>query len=212
MKDYYAELTEYTGKDSALVQKRCETALIELAWTFDKNNVLSTYRDNDLYIFDLSHYQTLLQGNGFHQLFIDFMKKYNIKKILDFGGGIGEYTILALQNGIEANYLEVADSQTLKYAQWRFKKYGFNPEILTEKTDLTGRKYDMVMAMDVFEHIENVEPVIKKVSEITKYLWCNPFELPYNQFYPQHITRFDEILRKYFEIVDRYLWEKKVVK
>ena len=212
MKDFYGELTEYTGRDRRLVEQRCKTALYELAWKYEedyKKDPLASYRDNDLYVFDLTNYQTLLQNSNFHTLLIDFLKRYDCKKILDFGGGIGEYTILAMENGIKADFLEVGGSKTLEYAKWRFKKYGVKPKILTEKTDLTGRKYDCVVAMDVFEHIENPEPVIKKVAEISRYVFCNPFELPFNYLYPQHISRYDEDLRKYFEIVDRYLWERK---
>ena len=209
MRDFYAELTEYTGRERELVQRRCEYSVYELAYTFNKDDVISTYRDNDLYCFDLTHYQVLLRERGFHQLLVDILKRFNFKKILDFGGGIGEYVLLAIENGIEADFLEVAESETLKYAKWRFKKHGVNPKIFTEKTDLTGMKYDCVVAMDVFEHIENPEPVIKKCAEIARYLWCNPFELPFNWLYPQHISKFDDDLRKYFEVVDRYLWERK---
>jgi len=211
MKDFYAELTEYTGRAYELVQKRCETALFELAWQFVekyKDDPIASYRDNDLYVFDLSHYQTMLQQNGFHQILIDTLKKINCKKILDFGGGIGEYSIIAMQNGMDVDYLEVNGSKTIEYAQWRFKKYGLNPTILTENTSLTGKRYDCVVAMDVFEHIEKPEPVIKKISEISDHVICNPFELPYNWLYPQHISRYDDDLRKYFAVVDRYLWEK----
>jgi len=212
MKDFYAELVEYTGRAYELVQKRCETAVFELAWRFVEDysdDPLASYRDNDLYVFDLSHYQTLLQQNGFHKILIDILKKINCKKILDFGGGIGEYTILAIENEIEADFLEVEGSKTMEYAMWRFAKRGFDPGLLTEKTKLKGRKYDCVVAMDVFEHIEKPEPVIKTISTITENLIVNPYELPYNWLYPQHISRFDEDLKKYFVQVDGYWWKKK---
>lgn len=210
MKDFYAELVEYTGRPYELVQRRCETALIELAWKFVEDyedDPIASYRDNDLYVFDLSHYQTLLQQGGFPGWLIDKLNKYKCKKVLDFGGGIGEYTILAWQNGIKADYLEVDGSKTMEYAKWRFAKYGFNPEILDITTELKGRKYDCVVAMDVFEHIEDPGPIIKKVSTITKYLIVNPEELPYNFLYPQHISRFDDDLAKYFVKVDGHLWK-----
>jgi len=212
IKDFYQELTEYTGRPYELVQRRCETSIFELAWRYVedyKDDPLASYRDNDLYVFDLSHYQTELQRKGFYRLLMDTFKKINCKKILDFGGGIGEYSIVAIENGLEADFLEVEGSKTLEYAKWRFKKHGVSPEILTEKTDLTGRRYDCVLAMDVFEHIEKPGPVIDKVAEITDHIIVNPFELPFNWMYPQHISRYDDDLRKHFEIVDRYLWEKK---
>ena len=212
MKDYYAELVEYTGRAYELVQKRCETSVYELAWRFVEDysdDPIASYRDNDLYVFDLSHYQTLLQSNGFHNILINLLKKYECKNILDFGGGIGEYTILAWENGMKCDYLDVQDSKTMDYAKWRFAKYGFNPKIFGHDEDLSGLKYDCVVAMDVFEHIEKPEPVIEMVSKITKYMIVNPYELPFNWLYPQHISRFDEDLKKYFVQVEGYLWAKK---
>jgi len=206
--DFFAELTEYTGRDHQLVRERCKTSAIELAWLWEeyKDDPIAYYRESDLYTFDLSNYQSLLQDNGFHHLLLDMLNKYQCRKILDFGGGIGHYTILAFQNGIEADYLEIEGSKTAKYAQWRFDKYKVKPEILTEKTDLTGRKYDCVVAMDVFEHIDDPEPVIKKLSGITEYLFANlEDDLPYNPIYPQHISKYE--LEPYFRRIDKYMWK-----
>ena len=206
--DFFQELTEYTGRNRRLVEERCKTAAIELAWIWEKykDDPIAYYGETDLYIFDLSNYQAELQNKGFHWLLLDMLKKYQCKTILDFGGGIGHYTILAFQNGMKADFLEIEGSKTLEYAKWRFKKYGVNPEIFTEKTDLTGRKYDCLVAMDVFEHIDNPEPIIKKLSTITKYLFTNLEDgLPYTPIYPQHISKYE--LEPYFKRIDRYMWE-----
>ena len=200
-KDFYAERIGYTGRHPTLVRERCRVAPVELAWKFDKDRILDTYKQDDLYIFDLTEYQTKLQ-NELLPRFIDFLQKCNIRTMLDFGGGIGEYTILAMQNGVNVDFLEVEGSKTLEYAKWRFKKHNVNPRILTEKADLTDKKYDFVMAMDVFEHIPqpDVAVLIAQLSRITKYLWCNPVGLPYNEYYPQHVSHFDEDLRQHFVV------------
>ena len=64
MTDFYAEMAEYTKRNKRLVEERCKTAFIELAWLWEecKNDPIAYYRESGLYTFDLSHYQTLLQN------------------------------------------------------------------------------------------------------------------------------------------------------
>jgi hypothetical protein len=59
----------------------------------------------------------------------------------------------------------------------------------------------------VLEHLENPDDVIKKLAEKAKYIFCNPGDIKYNLYYPQHITNFD--LTPFFERVEGYLWKNK---
>src|SRR4051812_45098082 len=102
IKDLYLELSIYTKRPYQLVVERCKTAFIELAWAWEaaKADPIAYYRDSDLYIFDLTNYQNLLHQAGLHNYLANQISKFGIKKVLDFGGGIGEYTITALGNGV----------------------------------------------------------------------------------------------------------------
>jgi len=136
MKNLYEELAEYTGRDLELVIARSEIATIELAWQWEKhkNDPLAFYRESDLYIFNLIRYQTRLQKGKIPTWFQYMIKKHGWKTGLDIGGGIGEQTILAMEEGVDMRFVEVEGSQTAKYAQWRFKKHKVNPdEYLTEE-------------------------------------------------------------------------------
>ncbi len=184
------DLVEFTGKPKELVAERCKVAAVELAWEWDKRrNTLQYYRDTDLYIFDLTFYQAMLvQDLNF---MLESAKEKEIKKILDFGGGIGEYTIRAIKElGAEVTYLEIADSQTLEYAKWRFKKHGVEPKIVDEKYPWQKEKWDAIFAMDVLEHLEDPEPTIKAFEETAKYIFSNPNAIQFNWLYPQHISKF----------------------
>jgi len=208
MKDLYKELAEYTGRELELVRQRCRIAGIELSWLWEKfkDDPIAFYRETDLYIFDLTSYQMALQRNRVHIWYQYMIKGHGWKTGLDYGGGIGEYTILAMEEGVKMKFCEVAGSGTLKYAKWRFKKYEVNPELHYEGYQI-NQDFDFIMVMDVLEHLENPEPVIKKLHEHTEWIFCNPKQIRYNWLYPQHISKFD--LSPYFENVDLYLWRRK---
>lgn len=211
MRDFYKELAEYLKRDETLVRARCRYAYVELAWLWEryKEDPLAFYRETDLYLFDLTQYQTDLQERGWHRWLECILKgSPSIKKVLDFGGGIGEYSIIAAQVGLDVSYLEVKGSQTMAYAQYRFEKYHVHPRILTENDPL--ETYDLVIAKDVFEHMEDAQAALKKIAEKTTYLLCQIEGLPYNQFYPQHISYPNP--SAYFDQLqtDNELWKSKL--
>jgi len=207
--DLYEELAEYTGRDLTLVTERCKGANIEQAWRWDelyKDDPLKGYREDDLYIFDLTHYQMRLREGGIHSWFGRVVRKHGWKKGLDFGGGIGENTIIAMNEGADMTFVDVRDGKTLEYAEWRFNEHGVNPKIRYEDF-IIKEDFDFIVAMDVFEHLEDPEPMIKAVIEHTEWLFCNPDQVRFNWLYPQHISEFD--ITDHFEHVELYLWKRK---
>ena len=210
MRNLYQELSEYLGKDLTLVEARCQVANIEQAWRWSINkewleNPLKGYREDDLYIFDLTHYQMRLQKVNVHEWLRKMIKEYGWKAGLEYGGGIGEWTIVAMQEGVDMTFCEVSGSNTLGYARHRFQKHGVKPKIVFEDYKIE-KDFDFIIAMDVFEHMVDPKPVIKAVAKHTKFLFCNPYEIKFNWLYPQHISKFT--LEPYFEKVEVYLWRR----
>lgn len=208
MTDFYAELTEYVQRDAELVKARCEGAGVELAWLFPKykDNVIDYYKETDLYIFGLSNYQTRLQSVNFHEWLEQFIKNYNVKTMLDLGGGIGEYTIIGCKSGVEVVYQDIKGSKTMDYAVWRFGKYNVKPQLWDETVKI-DRDFDLIVAMDILEHLEEPKPVIEAMSKHCTYLICNPGLIKYNFLFPEHISHYD--LTPYFYQVQNYLWKNK---
>jgi 2-polyprenyl-3-methyl-5-hydroxy-6-metoxy-1,4-benzoquinol methylase len=135
------------------------------------------------------------------------IKRYGWKEGLDFGGGIGEETILATELGVNMTFVEVEDSKTLAYAKWRFWKNEVKkPKIVFEDYEFK-QDFDFVVAMDVFEHIENPQPIIEAIAKHTKYLFCNPTMVKYNWLYPQHISNYS--IEPYFKQIELYLYERR---
>jgi 2-polyprenyl-3-methyl-5-hydroxy-6-metoxy-1,4-benzoquinol methylase len=209
--NFYKELSEYVGRNEDIVTEYCKIARIILAykWEEEKKDPIKYYKDTDLYIYDLSFYQEILQSQGFFSWYEGILKDFKIKSVLDFGGGIGEYTIIASQKGLISDYVDIEGSKTEEYAKYRFKKYNVNPGVLNLNEPL--KDYDLIIAMDVFEHIQNNVPVIENVANHCKYLICNEMrEIPYDYFYPQHISAIN--LEPFFEHVTFRLWKSKIKK
>jgi len=204
----FLDLVEYTKLPVRLCFERCNYAFRELAALWHKKNpknqaeILEYYRKNEeLYLFDLTTYQLMMKENV--KMMLKQMKELGVKKVLEFGGGTGEFTIQACQAGFEAAYFDL-DGEIKNYALWRFKKHGVNPKVIDEKTDPLAEEWDLVNAMDVLEHLEKPEEVIKKLKEKTKYIFVNPEEIKYNLFYPQHISKYE---LNGFENIEEYLWK-----
>lgn len=207
----YEELADYTNRDLQLVTERCKIAPIELAWQFEanKDDLIKYYKESEFYIFDLTLYQTMLKEQGFHAWLAEFFYALKIKTALDFGGGIGEYAITACKKNIKTSYLEIAESKTLEYAKYRFKKHQVNPEILDLES--TIENYDVIICMDVLEHIRDNEIITEKLAKHCKYFICNQQEeIPYNWIYPQHVSKLN--LEPYFDNIAGRLWKSKLYK
>lgn len=201
----YKELAEYTGRPWELVKLRCEGAAAELAWLWPQyDGVLAFYRETDLYIFDLTFYQTMLGKNNAHNWLRHMIKKHGWKTMLDFGGGTGEWSIIAAKAGCKVTYVDVEGSKTMEYARWRFKQHGVDVDCLGEDAWPLD-PFDAIIAMDVFEHLEAPVPLIEQFAGQSKFLFANPNEVKYNDLYPQHISHYK--LEPLWEHVEGYLWK-----
>lgn len=210
MRDLYQELAEYVKRDIELVKARCQIAHVENAYRWEEEqDPVSFYKYNELYIFNLTYYQMRLQKNNIHTWYQYMIKKHGWKSGLDYGGGIGEQTILACEQGVkDMTFIEVNSSDTYKYATYRFRKHKVSKYIKLEDEDFKfERDYDFIVAMDVLEHLENPDEVVKDLAVHTEWLFCNPEQVKYNWLSPQHISKFD--LTPYFEHQDLYLWRRK---
>jgi len=191
------DLVEYTGKPLELVKQRAKSAYVELAWIWHNQKhqtpeeILDFYKKTDLYIFDLTKYQSILVLDV--NMMISELKERKLVKMLDLGGGIGEYTKRAIEEaGCDVTFLELKDSKTLDYAKWRFTKHKLKPKIVTEEYPWQNEEWDVVFAMDVIEHMTEAEAkkTLDALRTKAKYVFANPEFITYNDLYPQHITSF----------------------
>jgi len=210
----YKELADWTGEDVQLVRMLCQGAGAVLAKQWNDFNeimlspVANFYASTDFYLYDLTQYQTMLRTHNIPVWLRNKIKEYGWKTILDFGGGIGEWSIIAAQEGCNVTYVDVGDSYTMAYARWRFQMH--DPELRIEichhNVAVTGH-FDAIIAMDVLEHLEQEQAnqLIEQWTRQTDYLFANPEQIKYNFLYPQHITHYN--LAPYWEKVEGYLYK-----
>ena len=202
----FQDLVEYTQLPAELALRRCNYATTELAVLWQKRkNVVDFYTNDNLYLIDLTKYQLILEHHKVIMNMVNQIKELQLVKILEFGGGLGEFSLVCAEQGLSPTYYDL-DGPIKQYALWRFKKHQQDSIIIAEQNSWQ-RPWDVVNTMDVLEHLENPQEVITTLSRCARYIFCNPEDVKYNIFYPQHISRFD--LTPHFERVKGYLWKNK---
>ena len=205
--DLYADLTAYTGRDERLVRARCQTAIVELAWLWERyqHNPTAYYSETDLYLFDLTEYQAALRRGGMHTDFQAEIEAHGWRTGLDFGGGIGEWAMLAASAGVDMAYHDLYPGQTWDYAAWRFQRHG-SPVRMIERDPLAQR-YDFIVIMDVLEHLPDPDALLAQLARRTEWIFANPDQLRYDWPQPQHISHYD--LHPNWVQRGVYLWQRK---
>lgn len=212
MQELYAELAEYVGRNANLVREYCQAArwVLAMKWEDEKDDPIKYYKESKDYIYDSTMYQQVLKEQGFHKYIADVIKDFQIKTVLDYGGGIGEYSIIADRAGAEmVDYTDISDSETEKYAKYRFAKHKAKVNVRSlYSLSEDFPHYDLIIAMDVFEHIVDNVPIIEDVAHHCNYLICNtPEEMPYDWRYPQHVSYV--FLNPHFDYISGRLWKSK---
>lgn len=207
------DLLEYTKLPKEIVTNRMNYAVVELAYRWHKHrgSTLSYYKNTDLYIYDLTNYQISLRGEpDMIQWMIDKIKELDGKAILEYGGGIGEFSLVCAEKGLLVNYYDIP-SETREYAQWRFDKHDKDGWIIPVSSEqiINLNDWDFVNIMDVLEHLDNFQEIIEMLSKTTKYIFTNPDEIKFNVYFPEHISNYKLHLEKYFNHMDGYLWKNK---
>lgn len=209
MENLYKTLAEYVDWPERLVRTRCRYAGFELAWQWQRyDEPLAFYQETDLYIFDLTRYQMQHRREGVHAWLRDQIREHDWHTVLDFGGGIAEWALIAAREGCAAWYHDLLGSVTWAYAMWRLGREDAGARVVAEPDAeaALARDYDAIFAMDIFEHLEDPQPVVDAMAEHTEWLIANPAHVLYGEEFPQHISRYQ--LEPAFEHVDGYLWRR----
>ena len=102
------------------------------------------------------------------KLFLGLAGDVNGKRILDYGGGAGILAIPLAKRG--ANVVVVdAEANALKTAELYARREGVSSKIETVQSlafpaSLTGQRFDIIVAKDVVEHMDEDEPFLLAVS------------------------------------------------
>jgi 2-polyprenyl-3-methyl-5-hydroxy-6-metoxy-1,4-benzoquinol methylase len=88
-------------------------------------------------------------------------------RMIEIGTGTGWFPLLCKQKGYNCKGLEISP-QLIEYAREFGARYGIEPDIELgnlEDTDLGRSEYDVIIASNVFEHVEFWRPGLKKIYD-----------------------------------------------
>ena len=162
-----SELVLHSGcEDRGEMRLRCTRALSQMKgeWTGkvsceDRQSVEQFYDKSQAMIYELMWWHTLCEDLSplAYVLALHFAKRQGCRHYLDFGAGVGSGSILFARHGFEVTLADISSSM-LDFSRWRLETRKLPARYLDLKvSSLPGNGFDMVAAMDVFEHL--VDPV-----------------------------------------------------
>lgn len=88
-------------------------------------------------------------------------------RILEIGTGTGWFPLLCRKKGLQCKGLEISP-QLIEYAHQLGQRYGLAADIELgniEDTDIGVNSYDVIIASNVFEHVERWRPGVKRIYD-----------------------------------------------
>jgi len=214
------EVIEKTFKRSAALDSKTEWLKDNPQTSEDRDN---WYKNSVTYLYDLIWFEQAKETiSPVHPGLLQICQNNNYKKILDFGGGTGG-TLFYITNRfpIKAFYYDL-ETIARKFAEFRIKKYqtpDFN--FLNSEDEVNDHaNYDMVIALDVLEHLNNPLKYASWLVSITRPGGMVYISAPFSALenYPMHLEsnlRYVNTFEEYMvslglKKVSGALWQKNV--
>jgi 2-polyprenyl-3-methyl-5-hydroxy-6-metoxy-1,4-benzoquinol methylase len=154
------ELAEYFALSSEAARQACERALADSRREWEASprrtpeQVLDFYRSTRSYIFEhIWWHATDVETNSGNIAILDCALGQRRRDYLDFGSGVGANAILFAQHGMSVTLADVSQTM-LAFARWRLARRGLQAAFIDlNQQGLPKSRFDVVTAVDVFEHL-----------------------------------------------------------
>jgi len=219
------ELGQYTVcEDVTEIRRRCQQAVATLKkeWQHkvslgDRKSIEEFYDESQTVIYELMWWHSLSEDSSplAYVTALEFAQQHGCRHYLDFGAGVGSGGILFARNGLDVTLADIS-SPLQRFSQWRLEKRKLSTQCIDLKVgSLPKRAFEMVTAMDVFEHL--VDPV-ETINQLSDALTPGGFFFArlaseVDEDRPQHIIQdfkptFDQLQKLGFVQVwqDDWLW------
>lgn len=194
-----AEIALFTGEEPAAVERRCRRAVTAIAdqWNEqvdaeDRHSVERYYDQSEGYIYDLMWWHALSDDDSplGYVTALDFACRNGCRSYLDFGSGVGAGAVLFARHEFEVALADIS-SVLLGFSQWRLAQRRLPARFVDLKREpLPDRAFDLIAAMDVFEHLVDPVEAINDLHRALKpggYLFGR-FHAEVDTDHPQHIV------------------------
>jgi 2-polyprenyl-3-methyl-5-hydroxy-6-metoxy-1,4-benzoquinol methylase len=162
----------YHAADLTGIDQSCSHAVDRLKsewnqWVDPRHrSSVERFYESRTHIYDLMNWHTLKDDSGplAHVVALQIARAHNVGSCLDFGSGVGSGGLLFCRADIDTSLADISTT-LLDFARWRFALRRLSARFVDLNTmPLPEANFDMILAMDVFEHL--VEPV-----EVIEQLW-----------------------------------------
>lgn len=169
------ELAEYFGMSRDEARRECGTALAdskrewEAAPRKTSEQMLDFYRRTRSYIFEhIWWHATDVETNSANVEIAEYAMHCGGRNYLDFGSGVGANAILFASRGFNVTLADVSPTM-LNFARWRLARRALPAVYIDLNTQaLPGSAFDLISAVDVCEHLVDLDAEFKRVSRALK--------------------------------------------
>ncbi len=165
----------------------------------------SFYEDivGDKHLADLSAWH--LTSKEYISSTLKLQQNFSNNSVLDFGGGIGTHSLAnAMSENVEHVFYVDINETNIEFVKFRAKKLGLEQKISFHKSieDTNIKNFDLIVCLDVLEHLEDPALQLDKFHEIMKensvaiFNWY--FYKGDSNEYPFHLDD-DLLISKFFE-------------
>jgi 2-polyprenyl-3-methyl-5-hydroxy-6-metoxy-1,4-benzoquinol methylase len=209
--------------DLAEVRRRCERALARLKDKWNdvvgaevrSEQVVAYYDTADDLIEELMWWHALGDDTSplAYAVALDLARANGLRHLLDFGSGVGISGVLFARQ-CETITLADVSSTLLEFCRWRLERRAIPATFLDLKTArLPEARFDLVTAMDVFEHLEDPARAISDLDRALKpggYVFGRFAADPEDDDRPQHIVHdFQPVFARLEELGYREAWKDR---
>lgn len=194
------EVATYFGiPDLTEVERRCASAVETMRdeWhdhiDAQRRDSIESFYNSATYIYDLMGWHSLRDDDGplAYVLGLEIARERGVKQCLDFGSGVGSGALLLDRAGIEMSLADIS-ATLLDFARWRFIQRGLSVHGYNlQQTVLPGESFDMILAMDVFEHLTDPVATVENLHRALRPggLLFARIQVEDAGEHPQHIVR-----------------------
>jgi SAM-dependent methyltransferase len=157
------EIGRYEGcTDVVELQRRCQNAVANVRQEWqehvnpeDPHSVEQFYEASQAMLYELMWWHTLSEDASplAYVTALRFAQQRGCRHYLDFGSGVGSGAILFAHHGFQVTLADIGP-RLLDFSQWRLALRGLPAHYIDLNTSrLPSQAFDLVTAMDVFEHL-----------------------------------------------------------
>ncbi|MBI3758028.1 MAG: class I SAM-dependent methyltransferase [Deltaproteobacteria bacterium] len=189
----------YGMSDLVAVERLCAGAVATMRQEWEqqidpsRRASIERFYQSATMVYDLMGWHSLRDDTGplGYVLGLEIAREQQVRTCLDFGSGVGSGALLFTQAGVRMTLADISTT-LLDFARWRFTARGLAAHFLNLHHDaLPDASFDMILAMDVFEHLVDPVDAIERLWRALRPsgLFFGRIQVEDAGTHPQHIVR-----------------------